>query len=141
MKEKIHKDSQGFLQFYFLDGLQFRKLDHTQSKSTKASFVRSSLRCPHPLPRPPSYDGITSSKPSHSSNPSFPLLSDAPNRLPSGDLHLRPPLLFHCRHNDAVPVTALSFKCTPTFDYGPFKNLSYPFTNTTHPANCGMLEF
>jgi hypothetical protein len=38
-------------------------------------------------------------------------------------------------------ITSLSFKCAPTFDCGPFKNLSYPFTNTTHPANCGMPEF
>jgi len=35
--------------FYFLDDLQFQK----QSKSTKASLVRSNLRSPHPLPRPP----------------------------------------------------------------------------------------
>jgi hypothetical protein len=38
-------------------------------------------------------------------------------------------------------ITGLSFKCTPTFDCGPFKNLSYPFTDTTHPANCGTPEF
>jgi hypothetical protein len=40
----------------------------------------------------------------------------------------------------SIAVTTTSFP-SPPFDYGPFKNLSYPFTNTTHPANCGMLEF
>ncbi|XP_059451736.1 LEAF RUST 10 DISEASE-RESISTANCE LOCUS RECEPTOR-LIKE PROTEIN KINASE-like 2.7 [Corylus avellana] len=37
--------------------------------------------------------------------------------------------------------STLSFKCAQTLDCGPFKNLSYPFTDTTHPDNCGTPEF
>ncbi|XP_059451725.1 LEAF RUST 10 DISEASE-RESISTANCE LOCUS RECEPTOR-LIKE PROTEIN KINASE-like 1.4 isoform X2 [Corylus avellana] len=38
-------------------------------------------------------------------------------------------------------TSTLSFKCAQAFDCGPFKNLSYPFTDTTHPENCGTPEF